>query len=112
MPFTPEAAIGCRMAGARDIVIGVLLYTSLTRSTNAIGAGASDAKTDSSRQGLKNSGWSARQRALVAGIAVDAIDVLACLWSCLDGSLPATPALLLGGGAAVLLDLGVYCLYF
>ncbi|KAL3442249.1 hypothetical protein BJX65DRAFT_313028 [Aspergillus insuetus] len=113
MPFTPEAVIGCRMAGARDIVIGVLLYTSRDISSNAISADDRDAKTDrSTRLGMKNRGWSARQRALVAGIAVDAIDVLACLWCYLDGSLPLTPALLLGGGAAVLLDLGVYCWYF
>ncbi|KAL2800376.1 hypothetical protein BJX66DRAFT_332515 [Aspergillus keveii] len=112
MPFTTEAGIGCRMAGARDIVIGALLYTSLTRSSNATSADTRDAKTNSSRQDPRERVWSARQRALAAGIAVDAIDVLACLWCYFDGSFPATPALLLGGGAAVLLDLGIYCWYF
>ncbi|KAL2857618.1 hypothetical protein BJX68DRAFT_263178 [Aspergillus pseudodeflectus] len=114
MPFSPEAAIGCRMAGARDIVIGALLYTSLSRSSNptTTAADARDAKPASARQGPRNRVWSATQGALIAGMAVDAMDVLACLWGYLDGSLPLTPALLLGGGAAVLLDLGVYCWYF
>ncbi|KAL3489684.1 hypothetical protein BJX62DRAFT_238811 [Aspergillus germanicus] len=112
MPFTPEAAIGCRMAGARDIVIGLLLYTSVNSKSHTTSADTRDAKSDSSLQGMKNRGWNDTHRALVAGIAVDAFDVLACLSCYLDGSLPATPALLLGGGAAVLLDLGIYCWYF
>ncbi|KAJ0417381.1 ankyrin repeat-containing domain protein [Aspergillus carlsbadensis] len=109
MPFTPEAALGCRMAGARDIVIGALLYTANTATTTTP---ATNEKPDTARAGSKNRAWSATQTALVAGIAVDAMDVLACLWCYADGSLPLTPALLLGGGAGVLLDLGVWCLYF
>lgn len=100
LPFSAEASIGCRMAGSRDLVLGALLYTCCSESTTSAGtAVGKDKKKESS-------GWTDVQRALLAGIVVDALDVLACLWCYCDGSLPLTPALMLGGGAAVLCDIG------
>lgn len=104
MPFSPEASIGCRMAGSRDIILGALLYTCYSKQGTAVGK----PKPDDQRE---RHGWTDTQRALLAGVVVDALDVLACLWCYCQGTLPLTPALLLGGGAAVLCDIGAYCLY-
>ncbi|KAL4862805.1 hypothetical protein BDV12DRAFT_178362 [Aspergillus spectabilis] len=108
MPFSPVAAIGCRMAGGRDIVLGVLLYTSLSGS----GPSSAASSTDQKKTAPDQSGSRALQRALLAGIVTDALDVACCLWCYADGTLPATPALLLAGGAALFLDLGAYLYVF
>ncbi|KAL3457331.1 hypothetical protein BJX64DRAFT_293206 [Aspergillus heterothallicus] len=113
MPFTPETAIGYRMAGTRDIVLGVLLYTARSGLSKALSASdASGPKADGANRSQTTKGWAESQRALVAGIAADAVDILTSLWCYLDGSLPLTPALLIGVGASLALDMGIYCLYF
>lgn len=41
----------------------------------------------------------ARRRALLAGAAVDILDVVACTWGYMSGELGAAPAMTFGGGA-------------
>ncbi|KAL4878127.1 hypothetical protein BJY04DRAFT_221484 [Aspergillus karnatakaensis] len=106
MPFTPEAAIGCRMAGGRDIVLGSLLY--LAQSSPKSSSTAVDEKKTATNLIRSN----AVRTALLAGIVCDALDVLCCIWCYADGSLPGKPAVLLGGGAGLLLDLGLYLYIF
>ncbi|OJJ01159.1 hypothetical protein ASPVEDRAFT_82697 [Aspergillus versicolor CBS 583.65] len=107
MPFSPEASIGCRMAGSRDIILGALLYTCYSKQ----GYRGTAVERPKNGDQHEQHGWTDTQRALLAGVVVDALDVLACWWCYCDGALPLTPALLLGGGAAVLCDIGAYCLY-
>ncbi|KAL2818993.1 hypothetical protein BDW59DRAFT_165274 [Aspergillus cavernicola] len=74
MPFTPEAAIGCRMAGTRDLVLGALLYTCRSQASTVI---TNDAKTDvANQQPQRKREWNDTQRALLlaAGVVVDAFD--------------------------------------
>lgn len=49
---------------------------------------------------------------LIAGIIVDTLDVLAVLWCYLDGTLPAEATMTLGGGAFILLGIGIYCCHW
>ncbi|KAL2836928.1 hypothetical protein BJY01DRAFT_238064 [Aspergillus pseudoustus] len=114
IPFTTGAAIAWRMVGTRDIIIGALLYTARRSAASdpKVTDSSDHGKTASSPHKRDNRAWSFTQRALLAGVVCDAVDVLTCLWCYLDGSLPLTPALLFGAGASLAVDLGVYCLYF
>lgn len=47
---------------------------------------------------------------LAMNIAVDAMDIVACLWCFEQGNLALHPALIFGGGAAMLMDLGIYAM--
>lgn len=111
MPFSPEASIGCKMAGNRDLVLGALLYT--CRPQRSISTSRKDKNTNSSEQPLlPKDGNSSRMRlALISGIVVDALDVLSVLWCYLDGTLPIEAVATLGGGASFLLGMGIYCWY-
>ena len=47
---------------------------------------------------------------LAMNIAVDAMDILTCLWCFEQGNLAWQPALMIGGGAAILMDLGIFAM--
>ena len=114
MPFSPEAAIGCKMAGNRDLVLGALLYYTYRRRYSTP---RKDTVIDPSEQSLLSksgnseghSDNSMMRLALLSGIAVDTLDVVMVLWCYLDGTLPVEAAVTLGGGASILLGLGLYC---
>jgi len=116
MPFSPEAAIGCKMAGSRDLVLGALLYTCRSEGSTILMSKTTDPSEhplfSSTGQSQAQLSWNNTQRALVAGMIVDGFDVLSVLWCYLDGTLPIEAAETLGGGASLLLGLGVYCWYY
>ena len=116
IPFSPEAAIGCKMAGARDFVLGALLYTCGSQDSTAL---TSKTTSPTERFGLSGKdqsqaqrGWNSTQRALMSGVVVDGLDILSVLWCYLDGTLPAEAAATLGGGASLLLGLGLCCWWY
>lgn len=114
MPFSPEAAIGCKMAGSRDLVVGALLYACYSEGSPILVGKTTNPSEQpllsSSGQPQTRISWNNTQRALAAGMIVDGFDVLSVLWCYLDGTLPIEAAGTLGGGASLLLGLGVYCM--
>jgi hypothetical protein len=115
VPFTREATIACRMAGARDLVLGALLYASRPRrSTALINKTADPAEhplLSESSQSQEQIGQDHTKRALIAGMVVDGTDVLSVLWCYLEGTLPIEAVATLGGGACLFLGLGAYFWY-
>lgn len=114
MPFSPVAAIGCRMAGSRDLILGALLYTCHPPRFRSHGMKVTDQseqtlRTNKMYHDLDSAQESKVRLALTSGIIVDTLDVLAVLWCYLDGTLPAKATMTLGGGAFSLLGLGIYC---
>jgi hypothetical protein len=77
-----SALVGMRLFGVRDAILGGLLWTA--DSPAAI------------------------RRALIAGAVVDGIDVLGLAYGAWQGDLSGLSADMWGGGAAVLLGLGLY----
>jgi hypothetical protein len=74
-----SSLLSVRLFGCRDLLLGVLLWTAKTPE--------------------------ARRRAVMAGAAVDALDVVACAWAYLGGEIDVMPALSFGGGAVSFLTL-------
>lgn len=93
----PSSTLLLRLAGSRDLALGGLLW-SASRSAQPQSSPASDSQEPCLRQ------------ALIAGVVVDAIDLVnfgACF---LDGSLPLRPSVLVGAGATLFLALGLMAL--
>ncbi|KAJ5575228.1 hypothetical protein VI817_005765 [Penicillium citrinum] len=114
MPFSPEAAIGCKMAGSRDLVLGALLYYTYRRQSSTL---RKDKVTNpveqspllNSEDRAGHSDNSVMRLALISGVVVDTLDVIMVLWCYLDGTLPIEAVATLGGGACILFGMGVYC---
>lgn len=115
VPFTREATIACRMAGARDLVLGALLYASRPWRSTALMNKTTDASEhpllSDNGQFREQIGENHTKRALLAGMVVDGIDILSVLWCYLDGTLPIEAVATLGGGACLFCGLGAYCWY-
>lgn len=74
-----HSLLAVRLFGGRDALLGALLWTAKTPE--------------------------ARRRAMLAGIAVDVLDVAACAWGYLTGDHDAKPAVAFSGGAVSFLIL-------
>ncbi|KAA8645139.1 uncharacterized protein ATNIH1004_009356 [Aspergillus tanneri] len=83
LPYTPEVAITARMAGGRDFTVAALLFACRDQ---AIISGETDPVLKNARQGQRL-GWTATQRALMAGMVVDGIDILNVVIGYLEGTL-------------------------
>lgn len=136
MSISASAILPTRMAGTRDLVLGALTFyaarqarlAAKTRDNHGIKPGTAAAaaattttttsllNSDSSNNSNNNASAAAVQSnlnmryVLLANIAVDALDVLACVWCLEEGSLGLEGALTMGIGASSLLGLGVYAL--
>jgi len=71
--------LAVRLFGCRDVLLGTLLWTAKTPE--------------------------ARRRAVLAGAAVDALDIVAVAWTFLGGDVEVLPAIAFGGGAVTFLVL-------
>lgn len=78
-PVPAGYLLAVRLFGCRDLLFGTLLWTAKTPE--------------------------ARRRAVLAGAAVDALDVVAAAWAYLGGEIDVLPALSFGGGAVSFLVL-------
>ena len=100
VPYTLSSAPLLRMAGTRDIVLGALLYTNnhhtnstrspagAERASSALLDSQADSASDVDGKGkLDGTDFKEARRALMAGITVDAIDVVSFLWGYGEGSL-------------------------
>lgn len=110
-----------RLAGSRDLILGALTLH-LARGSRSQTKGQSakprpdhavpsspllDAEGASLLHSASNSGDSVMRAVLAANIAVDAIDILSCLWCYGEGNLSLGPTLLIGGGVTTFLGLGI-----
>lgn len=77
----PSSALPNRIWGARDAVLGGLLFAASTEETT--------------------------RAALYAGLATDTLDIAAVAFGLLDGSVGARTAVILGGGAVTFVGLGL-----
>ncbi|MBE7182120.1 MAG: hypothetical protein INR71_13115 [Terriglobus roseus] len=131
------AILATRLAGARELAVGELLWYALRRhrtgganlSSTSTSASASTESNGSAsgeqsqllpgeaatRKGLRGSVEAEAPRrenmvayALVAGMAIDVIDVLSCLVCLAEGSLPLEPALLVGSIGCAAFGVGAY----
>ena len=87
LPIAPESKLMGRLFGVRDLVLGLLLWTSRGESGCEL------------------------QRALWAGLVVDAIDVCSCALGVLDGTVGERAVLCVGAGALSFAGLGVLGLW-
>lgn len=94
LPTSPSNTLLFRLAGSRDLAIGGLLWFAF-----ASAPASSSAPADTPNLGLR--------LALVTGAVVDAIDLVSVGACFADGSLALEATALVGGGAAVLLGLGL-----
>ena len=78
-PVPAGSLLAVRLFGCRDLLLGTLLWTAKTPE--------------------------ARRRAVMAGAAVDALDIAASAWAYLGGEVDAMPAMAFGGGAVSFLVL-------
>jgi hypothetical protein len=120
VPYTGPVAIAARMSGARDIVLGALLYT--CRPVNS-GPGVSITSARASNDNVSESTVLPHdglikltinkelRRSLLAAIVVDALDILGYLWCYWEGTLPIEGLGALGGGAVIIFGMQVYSLY-
>jgi hypothetical protein len=136
VPYASAAALPCRLAGIRDFVLGLLLYTSQQEQTAPMSKPVRVAAAESPLLGDNNgnnnnnnnnknndinqstaAATSASlfsdepKRALLAGLAVDAIDIGSAIWCYLDGTLPAEGLYMIVGGPLSFVGLGLYSWY-
>lgn len=78
-PLSASSLLAVRLFGCRDPILGTLLWTAKTPE--------------------------ARRRAVLAGAAVDALDVVAAAWAYGGGEIDAMPGLAFGAGAVSFLAL-------
>lgn len=123
----PAAILATRLAGSRELAVGELQWYALRRhragrATFVDPASSSDAAAEHSQllpreaagaKGLSASAEAPRREnmvgyALMAGMAIDAIDVVSCLVCYAEGNLPLEPALLVGGVGCVAFGVGAY----
>ena len=131
VPYASAAALPCRLAGIRDFVLGLLLYTSqqeqratMSKPVRVATAespllGGSD-NNNNKNNDIDQSTAAATsvslfsnetKRALLAGLAVDAIDIGSAIWCYLDGTLPAEGLYMMVGGPLSFVGLGLYSWY-
>lgn len=89
LPHGPSSSVLTHLVGARDLIIGALLYT---------------AHQDKEKPG----GTRELKRALLAGLAMDVAEVITNLICYSQGQLSVEPLTMLGGGAVVSFGLGLY----
>lgn len=97
LPVAASSSLIFRLAGSRDFALGALLWTA-SASTQPSTSASADSRKDNAL-GLR--------QALIAGAVVDAIDLVSVGACFADGSLALEPAMLVGGGAALFLGLGL-----
>lgn len=127
------AILATRLAGSRELAVGELLWYTLRRhragGADLTSTGGDDTTESEQSQllsgelagdGGKGRSASVAARAaaprrenmvgyaLMAGMAIDAIDVVSCLVCLAEGSLPMEPALLVGGVGCVAFGMGAY----
>lgn len=122
--ISASAILPTRMAGTRDLALGALTFyaarqvrraqnnsnnNDINKHAGTTTAPLLDNNNNIDADKLVNSNLNMRH-ILFANIAVDALDVLACLWGFGDGTIPLDSALVLGIGASGLLGLGAYSL--
>lgn len=94
LPTIASSTVFLRLAGSRDLALGGLLW-SASQSAPPSSSASADPQSPALRQ------------ALIAGAVVDAIDLISVGACFADGSLALEPAALVGGGAVVLLGMGL-----
>jgi len=115
VPYASSASLITRMGGVRDFVLGALLFTAnRNRSASAsIISSPSDEgvvkpDTEPLLGGVRNGEMGEVRRALMAGMLVDAVDIVSCLVCMGEGTLPLEGMGIAGGGAVVFLGLGAW----
>lgn len=109
--------VGMRLAGARDLAIGGILWQALRKynATTAV-AGSLDGKDGGVSMPLMGADTDKKSDAagemvrwsLALGVAVDAMDVLSCLACWLEGGIDGWVAEGCGSAAAAVVGMGVY----
>ncbi|KAI9038853.1 DUF4267 domain-containing protein [Aspergillus affinis] len=89
LSYGPSSKVLTHLVGARDLIIGALLFTAHQEKD-------------------KPNGTREVKRALLAGLAMDAAEVITNLICYSSGELSAEPLTMLGGGAVVSFGLGLY----
>ncbi len=107
VPYTGAVAVTARMAGARDLAVGALLYCSRTGQTKDFVSIFRQLHMRTFKLTTKKE----LRRELLAGIVIDAFDVLGYLWCYWEGSLPIEGLRPLGGGAVVILGVKLFALH-
>ena len=120
IPVAPAAILGIRLAGARDLAIGSLLFHTSRRQTSQIAEKSSaDSSIDDNNQYttplldvdpriVQAQHDSMIKAVLATGIMIDAVDMLSCAVCFAEGNLPGDAALLVGGLAGGAVGLGLY----
>ncbi|KIM94499.1 hypothetical protein OIDMADRAFT_60826 [Oidiodendron maius Zn] len=101
MPTAKPVAIVTRMVGARDLAVGALLHTCRRGNNSQVLSRNADAQPNNPEL----------RRALLAAIAIDALDALGYLWCYWEGNLSVDDLKALTGGALLLLSVQIFAFY-
>jgi hypothetical protein len=118
VPYQPSLALYSRLTGIRDFAVGALLYTAIPttqeqRQKNNANHDDNDAPGKPLLGGeitVNGEGMHEVKRALMAGIVVDAVDVVSIMACFAEGNLDIKGVGMAGGGAALFCIWGIWCL--